>query len=55
MGKFYENLETLIALVKEVDKKDRLAEFILTCITIAKENPQKSPHEIIKMAKKKWG
>jgi hypothetical protein len=55
MGKFYENLETLMDLVKKIDKKDRLAEFILSCITIAKDNPEKSQHEIIKMAKKKWG
>jgi hypothetical protein len=55
MGKFYENLDTLISLTKEIDKKSRLAEFILTCITTAKENPEKSPHEIIKIAKKKWG
>lgn len=55
MGKFYENLDTLMSLVKQVDKKDRLAEFILTCIIIAKESPEKSPHEIIKQAKKKWG
>lgn len=55
MGKFYENLDTLMTLVKKVDKKDRLAEFILTCIIITKESPDKSPDEIIKIAKKKWG
>lgn len=54
MGKFYENLATLTDLVKKVDKKDRLAKFILTCITLTKENPEKSPHEIIKMAKNQF-
>ena len=55
MGKFYENLETLMSLTEKMDKKNRLAEFILSCISFAKENPDKSPHEIIKMAKNKWG
>lgn len=54
MGKYYENLETLIDLIKKIDKKNTLAEFILECISSAKENPNKSPHEIIKESKKKW-
>lgn len=52
MGKFYENLETLIELIHKLDKKHLLAEFILKCITIAKKDPDKTPHEIIKEAKK---
>lgn len=53
MGKYYENLETLIELIKKLDKKNLLAEFILDCIEIAKESPTKTAHEIIKDAKKK--
>ena len=55
MGKYYENLQDLISLVKKLDKKSTVAEFILQCIRIAKEFPDKSPHEIIKEAKKRWG
>jgi hypothetical protein len=54
MGKYYENLDTLIELIKKLDKKHHLAEFILECIVLTKENPNKSPHEIIKESKKKW-
>ncbi len=43
-----------MSLIGKMDKKNRLAEFILSCITFAQENPDKSPHEIIKMAKNKW-
>lgn len=53
MGKYYENLDTLIELMKKLEKKHLLAEFILDCITIAKSNIDKTPHEIIKLAKKK--
>ena len=53
MGKYYENLDTLIELIKKLDKRQILAEFILDCIQIAKSDPDKTPHEIIKLAKKK--
>jgi len=53
MGKYYENLETLIDLIKKIEKKNLLAEFMLYCIVLAKENPTKSAHEIIKEGKKK--
>lgn len=53
MGKYYENLDDLIGLIKKIDKKNLLAEFILDCITISKNNPNLTPHEIIKEAKKK--
>jgi hypothetical protein len=53
MGKYYENLETLIELINKLEKRNILAEFILDCISITKTNPDKSPHEIIKEAKKK--
>jgi len=54
MGKYYENLDTLIELIKKIEKKRYLAEFILECITLSKENPKMTQHEIIKTAKKKW-
>jgi hypothetical protein len=54
MGKYYENLDDLIELIKKVEKKHLLAEFLLECIVITKKNPEKSTHEIIKEAKKKW-
>jgi len=53
MGKYYENLDKLIGLIKKLEKKHLLAEFILDCIMIAKKNPEATAHEIIKMAKKK--
>lgn len=54
MGKYYENLETLLGLIKKLEKKHLLAEFILACIVIAREDPSKTPHQIIKEAKKQW-
>jgi hypothetical protein len=53
MGKYYENLETLIDLIKKLETKNLVAEFILDCVVIAKQNPNATPHEIIKEAKKK--
>jgi hypothetical protein len=53
MGKYYENLDDLIALIKKIEKKNLLAEFIIDCIRISKENPNASIHEIIKTSKKK--
>lgn len=53
MGKYYENLDTLIELIKKLDKKHTLAEFILDCIQMARTNPEKTAHEIIKESKKK--
>lgn len=54
MGKYYENLENIINLIKKLDEKNLLAEFILDCIRRAKENPEKPIHDIIKESKKKW-
>lgn len=53
MGKYYENLDNIIELIKTLEKKRLLAEFIVDCITITKDNPNLSVHEIIKEAKKK--
>lgn len=52
MGKYYENLDTLIQLVKKLEKKHLLAEFILDCIAVTKKDVGKSAHEIIKESKK---
>lgn len=54
MGKFYENLDTLIELMKKIEKKHQLAEFILDCISRARQEPSKTAHEIIKESKKKF-
>ena len=53
MGKYFENLDNLIGLIKKLEKKHLLAEFILDCILLAKKNPELSAHEIIKEGKKK--
>jgi hypothetical protein len=54
MGKYYENLDNIIELIKKLEKKRLIAEFILECITLSKKNPEITQHEIIKTAKKKW-
>lgn len=54
MGKYYENLDILIELIKKIDKKNLLAEFILDCISQAKNEPTKTAHEIIKDSKNKF-
>lgn len=54
MGKYYENLDTLIELMKKLEKKHQLAEFILDCVARARKEPTKSAHEIIKESKKKF-
>jgi hypothetical protein len=51
MGKFYENLIDLTALVKKLEKKDEVAIFILRCLAYAKEHPELSIHQIIKDVK----
>lgn len=51
MGKFYENLIDLTALVNKLEKKDEVAIFILRCLAYAKEHPELSIHQIIKDVK----
>jgi len=54
MGKFYEDLETLNELIKKIDKKNQLSEFIIKAIRKAKENPDKSVSDVIKETKKEF-
>jgi len=52
MGKFYEDLDTLNELIKKLDKKNQLSEFIIRAIRHMKENPTKSVSDVIKETKK---
>jgi len=54
MGKYYENLDTLVELIKKLDKKHLLAEFILDCVSKARQEPTKTAHDIIIESKKKF-
>ena len=54
MGKFYEDLDTLIQLIKKIDKKHQLAEFIIRVARTALNNPTKSVSDVIKEAKKEF-
>jgi len=53
MGKFYENMDVLYEVIKKLDKKNLLAEFILDSIRRAKEHPTMTTSDIIKESKKK--
>jgi hypothetical protein len=52
MGKFYEDLDTLNELIKKLDKKNQLSQFIIRAIRHMKENPTKSVSDVIKETKK---
>lgn len=54
MGKFYEDLETLIDLIKKIDKRHLLAEFIIRIARNAQANPSKSVSDVIKETKKEF-
>ena len=54
MGKYYEDLETLIELIKKIDKKHLLAEFIIRVARNAQSNPTKSVSDVIKETKKEF-
>jgi len=54
MGKFYEDLDTLIELIKKIDKKHQLAEFIVRLARNAQQNPNKSVSDVIKETKKEF-
>ena len=52
MGKFYEDLETLNELVRKLEKKNQLSEFIIRALRKMKENPNKTISDVIKETKK---
>jgi len=54
MGKFYEDLDTLIQLIKKIDKKNQLAEFIIRVARTAQKHPNKSISDVIKETKKEF-
>jgi hypothetical protein len=54
MGKFYEDLDTLNELVKKLDKKNQISEFIIRAIRHMKNNPDKSISDVIKETKKEY-
>ena len=54
IGKFYEDLDTLIQLIKKIDKKNQLAEFIIRVARTAQKNTTKSISDVIKEAKKEF-
>jgi hypothetical protein len=54
MGKYYEDLDTLIQLIKKIDKKNQLAEFIIRVARTAQKHPNKSISDVIKETKKQF-
>jgi hypothetical protein len=54
MGKFYEDLDTLNELIKKIEKKEKLSEFIIRAIRKMKDNPNKSVSDVIKETKKEF-
>ena len=54
MGKFYEDLDTLNELVKKLENKHKLSEFIIRAIRKAKENPTKSISDVINETRKEF-
>ena len=54
MGKFYEDLDTLNELIKKIDKKNQLSEFIIRALRKMKEAPEKTISDVIKETKKEF-
>ena len=54
MGKFYEDLLTLNELVKKLEKKDKVSEFIIRALRNMKTDPTKSVSDVIKETKKEF-
>jgi uncharacterized membrane-anchored protein YjiN (DUF445 family) len=54
MGKFYEDLDTLNELVKKMDKKNQLSEFIIRALRNMKHSSEKTISDVIKETKKEF-
>jgi predicted CopG family antitoxin len=54
MGKFYEDLDTLNELVKKLENKNKLSEFIIRALRKMKETPEKSVSDVIRETKKEF-
>lgn len=54
MGKFYEDLLTLNELVRKLEKKDKISEFIIRALRNMKNDPNKSISDVIKETKKEF-
>jgi predicted CopG family antitoxin len=54
MGKFYEDLLTLNELVRKLEKKDKISEFIIRALRNMKNDPNKSVSDVIKETKKEF-
>lgn len=54
MGKFYEDLDTLNELIKKMEKKNQLGEFIIRALRKMKETPEKTISDVIKETKKEF-
>jgi uncharacterized membrane-anchored protein YjiN (DUF445 family) len=54
MGKFYEDLDTLNELVKKLENKHKLSEFIIRALRNMKDEPTKSISDIINETRKEF-
>ena len=54
MGKFYEDLDTLNELVKKLDKKNKISEFIIRALRNMKDEPTKSISDVINETRKEF-
>ena len=54
MGKFYEDLDTLNELVKKIEKKNKISEFIIRALRNMKDEPTKSVSDVINETRKEF-
>jgi hypothetical protein len=54
MGKFYEDLDTLNELVKKLENKHKLSEFIIRALRNMKDEPSKSISDVINETRKEF-
>ena len=54
MGKFYEDLATLNELVKKIENKNKLSEFIIRALRNMKDEPTKSISDVINETRKEF-